>query len=65
MSAHAIARVLLIVGGLNWGLHAFDKNLVDMIFSTGSTLAMVVYVLVGLAALYEIFTWHQHGKHHG
>lgn len=46
-----IAFVLVIVGGLNWGLHAFGYNLVDMIFGVGSTIAMVVYVLVAISAL--------------
>ncbi len=46
-----IAFVLVIVGALNWGLTAFGYNLVDMIFGMGSTIAMVVYVLVGLSAL--------------
>lgn len=50
---HKIAFILLAIGGLNWGLHAFGWNVVDML---GSTVAMIVYVLVGLAALYEIFT---------
>ena len=46
-----IAFVLVIVGALNWGLTAFGYNLVDMIFGMGSTIAMVVYVLVALSAL--------------
>jgi uncharacterized membrane protein YuzA (DUF378 family) len=45
--------VLVIIGGLNWGLvGAFDYNLVDAIFGVDSVLARVVYVLVGLAAVY-------------
>ncbi|MDR4305678.1 DUF378 domain-containing protein [Chelatococcus sambhunathii] len=48
----AIALVLLIVGGLNWGLVGlFQFDLVAAIFGAGSLLARVVYVLVGLAAL--------------
>lgn len=50
-----IAFVLVIVGGLNWGLHAFGYNLVDMIFGMGSTIAMIVYVLVALSALVLVF----------
>lgn len=50
-----VAVVLLIVGGLNWGLvGAFDYNLVDNLFGEGSALARVVYVLVGLAALWKV-----------
>lgn len=51
------ALVLTIVGGLNWGLvGAFDFNLVDTLFGEGSTLSRIVYVLVGLAALYLVYT---------
>ncbi|MFC1801472.1 DUF378 domain-containing protein [Nanoarchaeota archaeon] len=51
-----IAFVLTIIGGLNWGLVGlFDLNLVDTIFGSISWLATIVYVLVGLAALYLIY----------
>lgn len=50
-----IALVLIIIGGLNWGLvGAFDYNLVDGIFGAGSGLARTVYVLVGISALLAI-----------
>ncbi|WP_220806619.1 DUF378 domain-containing protein [Noviherbaspirillum aridicola] len=52
-----IAMVLLIVGGINWGLVGlFDVDLVAMLFGEGSALGRVVYVLVGLSALYSIYT---------
>jgi uncharacterized membrane protein YuzA (DUF378 family) len=52
-----LAMVLVIVGGLNWGLvGAFDYNLVDAIFGEGSALSRIVYVLVGLSAVYMIAT---------
>ena len=45
-----IALVLVIVGGLNWGLVGLaDFNLVTTIFGT---ISRIVYVLVGLAAIY-------------
>jgi len=51
-----IALILVIVGGLNWGLVGlFDFNLVDTIFGTGSTLSKIVYMIVGIAALYMIY----------
>jgi uncharacterized membrane protein YuzA (DUF378 family) len=51
-----IALVLLIVGGINWGLvGAFNFDLVAAIFGNGTTLSRIVYILVGLAALYTIF----------
>lgn len=55
-SLHMVAWVLLVVGGLNWGLVAFNYNVVDMIFGVGSTLSMLVYILVGLSAIYEVAT---------
>ena len=52
-----LALVLTIVGGINWGLvGAFDFNLVDALFGEGSALARIVYVLVGLSALYLVYT---------
>jgi len=48
-----IALVLVIVGGLNWGLVGlFDLDLVAALFGVGSILAKIVYVLVGLSALW-------------
>ena len=42
---------LLIVGGLNWAILAlFDTNVVTEIFGSG-TVADILYVLVGVAAL--------------
>ena len=50
-----IALVLILIGGLNWGLVGFfDYNLVDALFGSGSVVARVVYSLVGLAAVYKI-----------
>ena len=52
-----VALVLTIVGGLNWGLvGAFNFNLVDALFGEGSALARIVYVLVGLSAIWLIYT---------
>ncbi len=57
---HMVAFVLLVVGGLNWLLvGAFDMNLVETVLGVG-TLTKVVYILVGLAALYEIVTHKGH-----
>ncbi|OTG62533.1 DUF378 domain-containing protein [Acinetobacter sp. ANC 3903] len=62
-----IAYVLAIIGGLNWGLiGAFDFNLVAAIFGDMSPLSRIVYVLVGLSALYLIYTGTKLGRtvHH-
>ncbi|MFA6511644.1 MAG: DUF378 domain-containing protein [Patescibacteria group bacterium] len=48
-----IAFILLVVGGLNWGLVGFtDFDLVASIFGEGSALARIVYALVGISAVY-------------
>lgn len=52
-----IATLLLIIGGLNWGLVGwFNYNLVDSLFGVGSVVSRVVYAIVGIAALYCIYT---------
>lgn len=51
-----IVLVLVIIGGLNWGLVGlFDFNVVDAIFGALSLLSRIIYVLVGLSAIYLIF----------
>jgi hypothetical protein len=51
-----IALVLVIIGGLNWGLVGlFNFDLVAAIFGGLSAVSRVIYVLVGLAALYTIY----------
>lgn len=48
-----LALVLVIVGGVNWGLVGlFQFDLVATLLGAGSMLANVVYVLVGLSAVY-------------
>ncbi len=54
-AVNVIALILIIIGGLNWGLVGFfDYNLVDTLFGAGSTGARVVYDVVGLAAVYKL-----------
>lgn len=51
-----IAVILLIIGGLNWGLVGlWDFDLVAKLFGAKSMLARIVYVLVGISAVYTIF----------
>ena len=53
-----LAAVLLVVGGLNWGLVGlFNFDLVAGIFGDMSALSRVVYILVGLAAVYQGLTF--------
>ncbi|MBA2684871.1 MAG: DUF378 domain-containing protein [Gemmatimonadaceae bacterium] len=53
-----VAAVLLVVGGLNWGLvGAANFDLVATIFGAMSPLSRIVYILVGLAAIYQALQW--------
>ncbi|HOX29741.1 MAG TPA: DUF378 domain-containing protein [Candidatus Paceibacterota bacterium] len=48
-----IALILVIVGGLNWGLVGiFNFDLVGAIFGDMTDISRVVYALVGLGAVY-------------
>lgn len=50
-----LTLALVIIGGLNWGLvGAFNFDLVAAIFGQMSALSRLVYVLVGLSALWQI-----------
>lgn len=55
-----IAKVLLVVGGLNWGLVGVGMlmnsnwNLVNMIFGSMPTVEAIVYVLVGVSAVVKM-----------
>jgi uncharacterized membrane protein YuzA (DUF378 family) len=51
-----IVAVLLLIGGLNWGLVGFfNFNLVATIFGEASAFCRLIYALVGLSAVYEVF----------
>jgi uncharacterized membrane protein YuzA (DUF378 family) len=50
-----ILKILLVIGGLNWGLVAFNFNLVEAIFGFSPSLVTVLYILVGISAVVEIF----------
>jgi uncharacterized membrane protein YuzA (DUF378 family) len=58
-----IALILVIIGGLNWllvGLFSFD--LVAAIFGSMSAVARIVYVIVGLCAIYLLIILGKLGK---
>ena len=53
-----IVAVLLVVGGVNWGLVGlFNFDLVATIFGEGSLLARIVYTVVGICAVYQALGW--------
>ncbi len=52
------AGVLLVIGGLNWGVVGLTgSDLVGALFGDLSPLSRAVYLVVGLAALYEAVQW--------
>jgi uncharacterized membrane protein YuzA (DUF378 family) len=58
-----IALILVIIGGLNWGLVGiFNFNLVAAIFGAMSIIARIIYILVALSALYLLIFIGKLGK---
>ena len=58
-----VALLVLAVGGLNWGLVGILKfDLVAAIFGNGTSISRVIYVLVGLSAVYVLVISSKLGK---
>lgn len=58
---HMVTFILMAVGGLNWGLVGLgwlmggaDWNVVHMLLGAWPMVESIVYVLVGLATVYEL-----------
>ncbi|OGE87912.1 MAG: hypothetical protein A3J07_04085 [Candidatus Doudnabacteria bacterium RIFCSPLOWO2_02_FULL_49_13] len=51
---HSVSFVLLVIGGLNWLLKVWNWDIAT--WGLSMTVLNVIYVLVGLAAVYEVFT---------
>lgn len=50
-----LAIIIMIIGGLNWGLvGVFNFNIVEAVFGIATIATKIVYIIVGLAALYGI-----------
>lgn len=49
-----ISRILVIIGALNWGLYAISPSLELVQYLQVDWLITIVYVLVGLAGIFEI-----------
>jgi len=61
---NVIVMILLIIGGLNWGLVGLANfNLVDKIFGGLPVIARIIYILVGLAAIYAIVFFNMYVRH--
>jgi hypothetical protein len=53
-----LAAVFVLVGALNWGLIGlFQFNLVATIFGDATPLTRLIYVLVGMAGLFQALQW--------
>jgi len=54
---HKVTFILLVVGGINWLLvGAIDWDVGLLFGGMDAVVSRVIYVLIGLAALYEVFT---------
>jgi uncharacterized membrane protein YuzA (DUF378 family) len=52
-----VSFLLLVVGGLNWGLVGLlNVDLVETLLGSVPAVQQLVYVLVGLSAVYEVLT---------
>ena len=55
------ASILVIIGGINWGLIGIggfvkaNLNVINLIFGGAPALEWIIYILVGIAAVYMIF----------
>ena len=50
-----IAKLLVVVGGLNWGTTALGYNVVNILVGAAPALEKTVYLLVGIATLYVLY----------
>jgi uncharacterized membrane protein YuzA (DUF378 family) len=54
---HILAFILVVIGGLNWLLQGlFMWDIGQLFGGQGATISRVIYVLVGLAAIWELAT---------
>ena len=50
-----IALIFIIIGGINWALVGiFDFNLVTWLFQDGSVLTRIIYIFIGICAIFNI-----------
>ena len=62
-SPHSISFILLIIGGLNWllvGLLGWDIS--RWLGGMDAIIPKIIYILVGLSAIYEVATHKQRCK---
>lgn len=50
--------LLVVIGALNWGLVGLlNLNVVELVLGTWPILVQVVYILVGLAGFYYLYSY--------
>ncbi len=54
--------LLLILGGLNWLFMALGFNLVEQVFASVESLITLVYWLIGLSAIYQLYERYLRGR---
>jgi len=60
---HIISSILLIVGGLNWLLVAlFGWDIGTLFGGQTAPISQIIYILVGLSAIFELFSHKKHCK---
>lgn len=58
-----VVHTLVMLGALNWGLvGAFKLDLVQTILGTSPALVQLVYVIIGLSGLYQLYKMTSKGK---
>jgi uncharacterized protein len=68
---HMVSFILAMVGALNWGLVGIggfmgsNLNLVNLILGSAPMVEWIVYVLVGLSAVYLLVTHKRDCRHCG
>lgn len=57
MKLHTLTFILLVIGGLNWLLvGVFGWDVGQLFGGQGAVVSRIIYILVGLSALYETFS---------
>ena len=58
------ALIITIIGAINWGLVGiFDFNLVEFLFSEGSILTRIIYILVCISGLFNVALLFMRNRH--
>lgn len=61
---HKATFILLVVGGLNWLIYAIFNWEIGQIFGDmNNIIARIIYILVGLSAVYELLAHKKMCKH--